>query len=116
MEPIFDADGSVVAWLNREVVHGLDGKALVFVENAGVYSYDGKQRGTFSSGYFREASGNAVAFVGNAQGSPALPFPKLTPLPPLPALLPLQPIHDVPAIPPIPTLAWSTMSWEDFIG
>ncbi len=68
MQPIFDAQGSTVAWLNRDVIHDLDGSSLAFIRNGVVYAYDGEQLGWLHTGFFRDGDGDAVAFMDGCVG------------------------------------------------
>jgi hypothetical protein len=113
--PIFDRIGRTVGWLDGEVVRLPNGQHIAFVSNNGVHDYGGRCIGYFEDGYFRDSSGNAVAFVQGATGGPLPPLPQLPPLPPLFPLAPIAPIPSIPPIPPIFTLHWSALSWDQFL-
>lgn len=115
MEPVFDPNGEVVAWLNRDVIHGLNGVALVFINNHNVVSYSGLHLGFLDRGLLRDHAGDVVAFVRGAHGGPILPVPHVPPVPPVPHVPPVPPVAPVPPVRSVASLDWSQLDWHSFV-
>jgi hypothetical protein len=116
MTPVFDRLGAVVGWVLDDRILDRGGRHRAFIHGSAVYGYDSRYRGTFKRGFFRDRSGNAVAFVQGAAGGPLLPLTQLQPLAPLPQLPPLKPLAPLAPLPPLPTLGWSSLTWDRFIS
>ena len=116
MKPIYNNSGRLLAWLEGEYIYDLKGHQLnIFIENNAVFGYNRKYLGCYSSGFFRDKSGYAVAFTPGASVGPILPLTSFPPLPPLhthPAFPPLPPL---PPVLPIERFNWSGLSWNHFV-
>jgi hypothetical protein len=77
MTPVFDRLGAVVGWVLDDRILDRGGRHRAFIHGSAVYGYDSRYRGTFKRGFFRDRSGNAVAFVQGAAGGPLLPLTQL---------------------------------------
>lgn len=115
MEPIFNNNGQVVAWLREKDIYHLDGSHAAVVNGENVYGHRGQHLGVFKQGLFRDQSGGAVAFIRGAHGGPILPIPAIPPIPPIPAIAPIPSIPSIPPIPAIPSLGWGQV-WNAFIN
>src|SRR5215813_9083885 len=71
---------------NGGVIYDLTGIPIAFIQGSNVFGFEGFHKGEFRSGFFRDGSGNAVAFLRSARGGPLRPLTQLPPLPPVPAL------------------------------
>lgn len=116
MRPIYDPQGSVVAWLDDDRIIDLSGQHTALISSTSVITYSGKQMGMFEDGFFRDSGGGAVAFIENASGGPILPIAQIPPVPPVPTIPPIPPIPLIPYVPPVPLLSWSYLSWNDFLS
>ncbi len=114
-EPIFDSNGRVVGWLRGQLIYDLGGNSRAFLHGDCVSSNRGRHLGRMDRGFFRDRSGNAVAFLKGARGGPILPVPEVPPVPPIPAVPPVPPVSPVPPVPPVPSLSWSPLSWARFL-
>jgi hypothetical protein len=99
-----------------KVRNGLSGYHLTTINGMSVYAHYGSQLGVFNGGYFRDHSGNAVAFIDGAFGGLMTPLTRIPPLPPIARLAPIPAIPNLPKIPALPTFNWSLTSWDDFIA
>ena len=117
MEPIFNRRAKLSAWLDphSQIVFDLKNQPVAHVANGAVYTYKSKHLGYFDRGFFRDHSGNAVAFIRERSGGPLTVAPTcfLTPTAPLAPTPPLPPA--VPSM-PLTTVRWSTLDWEAFVG
>jgi len=116
MEPVFDPNGDVVAWLNNDVIHDLNGAAVVFLSDHNVLGYGCAHLGFLDRGLFRDHAGDVVAYVRGAHGGPLLPVPHVPPIPPVPHVPPVPPVAPVPPIPSVASLDWSSLDWHAFIS
>lgn len=115
MNPIYDREGHVIAWKNDENIYHLDGSHAAVKDNINVYGKNGQHLGILLEGFFRDHSGNAVAFLPGAFGGPLLPETSEPPAPPAPSTPPTPANPSIPPIPAIPSLDWG-ISWEEFIN
>ncbi|MEM7625206.1 MAG: 4-fold beta flower protein [Planctomycetota bacterium] len=116
MQPVFGRCGTVVAWIQDEVLFDMTGRWIAFFDDDAVYSFKGKLLGFFEDGWFRDPRGDAVGFTedANDQG-PVRPVCDPVPLPPA---LDFPPVPTTPHIfpaSPIPGLDWSLSSWGEFV-
>src|SRR5579863_6331239 len=72
MEPVFNKRAKLVAWLDNhsQVVFNLQCQPLAHVANRAVFNYGSEHLGYFDRGFFRDLSGNAVAFIRERSGGP----------------------------------------------
>lgn len=110
MRPVFDKSGSVVGWVNDNVIFDMNSDPCAFINDEAVFSYQGKHLGWLNRGFFRDQSGDAVGFVENATGQPLLPTTAIPPIPAIPSMPPLPPM------PPLPSPNWSLFSWSEFLS
>ena len=116
VEPIFEPGGRVAGWLRSDVVFDRECRPLGFIRGGRVFDFAGTYRGLLDRGFFRDARGDAVAFVRDATGGPIPPFPEVPERPPAAGKVP--PVPAVPPVlpmPPIPSLKWSRLSWFEFL-
>ncbi|QDU05707.1 hypothetical protein V6x_54480 [Gimesia chilikensis] len=120
MTPVFDAQGHTVAWIDKDgndlIVFNLQGGPLAFIDDGGVYTFSSAFCGFYEDGFFRDRSGNSVAFTECASGGPLTPITEITPIEPITAIPPITPIAPITPISPIGSLSWSQVGWSDFIG
>lgn len=112
---IYDPSGNTVGWLQNTTVYDLNGHFRAFIYFGAVYSYGGKHLGALDHGFFRDLSGDCVAFMSGASGGPDTPLPQFEPAPPP---LPAAPTPHIPptrALVPIGSLEWSTETWDEFL-
>jgi hypothetical protein len=117
LEPIFDVQGQVIAWLyEQRFVIDLSNRYRAFVRDGEVWSPGRRHLGQFANGFFWEKQGKAVAFMRGASTGPSTPAPQVAPEPPRPT---------VPPIPPLPSLvspvrahsrSWSSLTFEALLG
>ncbi len=104
MEPIFNRNGRVVAWINENNICHLNGRHAAVLNGTNVYGQRGQHLGVFENGLFRDHRGGVVAFIrGGAGGRPVLPVPNVPPVPPVPSVPP------VPAVPVCTSSSSSTI-------
>ena len=103
MEPIYDRSGKVVAWLNEGRILDQSNKYSGFLHNDALYSMNGHYLGQFRSGFFRDRSGGAVAFIKGASGGPVIPATQIPPINPIPPVAPVAPIG---------LIGWG-LDWDD---
>ena len=103
MNYIYNRQGKVIAWLNKDDIHHLGGSQATVLDDEIVYGHSEQHLGLFIYELFRDHFGGIIAFIKCAQGGPNLPIPFI---PPIPA---------IPPIPYIPSLR-SRQSWKQFIA
>ena len=116
MDPIFDRRGQIAGWLRGNVVHDRQSQPRAFIHEDAVFTYQGIYLGRLQRGYFRDQSGNAVAFMRGASGGPVPPIPTIPPVPIMPPSAPTAPIPPLAPVPTLPTFSWSSVSWDAFIS
>jgi len=118
MEPLFDRNGQVVAWLDGQNIHNLNGSHAAVLSGKGmknVNNHQGQHLGVFKNGLFRDHQGGVVAFCRGATGGPVLPVPAAPPKPPAPRVPPVPGVPAAPPGPPVPQLGWG-LDWQEFIS
>lgn len=117
MEPIFDPEGTTVAWRSKETVFDLDGTPRAYFRAGLLYSYTGAFIGHYSDGFYRDLDGHAVAFHADATGGPSLPLTRPEPVAPVP-VYPRAPQKLDPAPPParMRSRKWSNISWAKYVA
>lgn len=118
MEPVFDSKGRAIAWLDGDgIAYSLRGRPVAFLADDGVITYSGRFAGWLRNGYFLDRAGRVVGFLKTARGAgPLLPITVIPPLPPIPGIPPIRPLPPIPPIPLIPLLAWSPMTWPEYVA
>ena len=116
MEPIFAPSGTLVGWLENDVVFDTASRHIAHIQGGAVYTYTSRQLGYFDNGYFRDKVGDAVAFMGGCTGGPLPPIPPIPPIPAIPAIPPIAPIAPIASVPRVPSLSWSRLGWMEFIN
>ncbi len=114
MEPIYDRGGSVVGWIHEGRILDTSNEYRGFLRGDSVYSMEGSYLGRYRQGFFRDQSGDAVAFTPGASGGPLQPLRRLAPLAPLVPLAPLNPLPPIAPLAPIDTLRWG-ITWDEFL-
>lgn len=67
MEPLYNQKGATYAWLHvNGNVYSLEGVALAFVEEEGVYDWEGHHIGWWADGHMRDAMGAVCLFTRDA--------------------------------------------------
>jgi hypothetical protein len=118
MQPIFDRYGELRGWLDVDCVRNRTGSVIAFVSGRNdVYAPDGSHLGRFSSGYFWDHSGGAVAWTKSARGVPPTPLAAATEDPPPREPAPFRPVvREIPPRSVMATSYWSAMSWLQFLA
>lgn len=116
MQPIYDKGGKAAGWLKDGDIYSAAGVPAAFLHGDCVVNYAGLHCGVLRNNFFRDLDGKVAAFLRGAEGGPRLPFVPPAPLPPHPGVHPMRP--PVPMAPPqpMPVLAWSDLSWEQFVS
>ena len=115
MEPIYNRNGSMVAWLRDDVIYDISLKPCAFIRNETVFTYLPHHIGRFDCGFFRDKSGRVVAFISGATGGAIPPAPKIPPSPPVPSAPTAPPAPSAPPAPPASSSKWSSLDWEEFL-
>lgn len=116
MQPVFGRCGTVIAWIQDEVLFDMCGRWVGFFDDEGLYSFRGKLLGFYEDGWFRDSRGDAAGFTEDcdpAQG-PERPVCEQAPLPPALDCPPIPATPHVFPVSPIPGLDWSIQSWNEF--
>jgi hypothetical protein len=112
VQPIFDKDGTTVAWLQDDTVRDSQGGTIGFVADEALYTLIGQFVCHVTGGFFRDRDGAAIAFVEPHGIGPLTPLTRLPPPPPAASLAPLRPLFPVPPLAPLPSLTWSRVGWH----
>ena len=115
MKLIYGKTGKTVGWLQDNGIYDLKGKPQAFVLKKTVFNYQGVYLGYLKSGYFRDESGDAVAFLEGANDGPVTPVPEIPPVEPVPTAIPVTPAPTTPKVKSVPTYNWSKLSWVDYL-
>lgn len=116
MQPIYHKNGHIAGWLEKDEVLDPAGKPCAFLEGDALFNFAGTYLGVLEKGFFRDRTGDAVAYVPGATGGPMLPISDMQPLPPLPLVAPPRPFTESPPIPPLGTIRWSVLPWPIFLS
>jgi hypothetical protein len=74
MEPLWDKNGSVVGWMDKDEVLDPDGRYRAFINGNSVYAYSGGEHiGWFEQGWIWDSNNDALVFTSSATGGPARP-------------------------------------------
>lgn len=115
LTPIYNRSGRVCAWLLDQTIRDLRGHVTAFISGSELVGTGGHHLGRFRDGNIRDHKGAVVGWVKGATGGPKKPFPTLPPFPPRPAFAPRPPFPPRSPMPAKPSMAWSTMTWQQFI-
>jgi hypothetical protein len=115
VEPVFDRDGLVCAWMLPDRLVGPAGATQAWLLGAAVYSRAGTHIGILRSGLFLGMDGMVSGFLSDSVGPPSLPLHESTP--PAPSFVPPAPR---PQRKPLlvsedPCDEWSTYGWSGFL-
>ncbi|MEO1237089.1 MAG: 4-fold beta flower protein [Planctomycetota bacterium] len=118
MQPVYGRCGTVLAWIQDEVLYDMCGRWVAFFDDGAVYSFRGKLLGFYEDGWFRDQRGDAVGFTLDHadDGGPVPPVCEPAPLPPA---LDFPPIPATPhhfPVSPIAGVDWSIASWNEFVA
>ena len=117
MLPVYGRCGTVIAWLDDEVVFDMCGRWVAFVDDESVYSFAGKLLGFFEDGWFRDQRGDGVAFMkGCSDEGPVLPVLEEAPFPPSLSFPPIPATPHNLAVSPMPGVDWSLQTWNEFVA
>ncbi len=113
---LYDCTGKPFAYVSEDgTFFSFRGIPLAFLQNEYVYSFSGKELGTFEDGWLRDLNGDCVLFAKDATGfAPSKPFCQKCPVPATHSILPTRPIPAVPCGKAIKSCAWSRVSANDF--
>jgi hypothetical protein len=117
LTPIWNRRPSPVGWLDRRrgVVYDATYARRAVIQNGALFSYGGHHLGYFRDGWFRDKSGNAVAYIDGAAGGPIPPIHSVPPVPPVMPVPPIAPVMPMPPVMPSPSLAWSSVSFDQLL-
>lgn len=110
MEPLYDHDGQVVAFLGKNGrIIDTSGQGIAWIHRTGsVYDYGGRHLGWWSNDHMRGPDGGVVVWRRGARGAGlVLPIPSIPPIPPIPSIESMRPIPSIAPIRPINRLSWS---------
>lgn len=117
MEPIFDKNCTLVAWINLQsgYVFSTQMRYVAFIHGSALFSPRSNHLGYFLNGVFRDTRVGAVAFLrGSSPGAvPAQPAKPVTPPIPTKPGSPATPA--TPAPPATPSGSFGSTSWEELI-
>ncbi|MFF2347817.1 4-fold beta flower protein [Pseudarthrobacter sp. NPDC058119] len=114
MEPIYNAHGAVIGWLDDDAIRSLDGAVVAWTKNGTLFDLRGSELGKFSNGFLR-FEGAPFAFVRGAHSGPVLPVPSITPVRPVRHVSPVRPIFSIPSVPHVPSHSWSHRAAGDVV-
>jgi hypothetical protein len=109
MNAVFNRNGRTIAWLNGTEIFDINGISIDFLNNQAVYNLQGNYKGTFTDVFFRDYTGNAVAYIQGASNGPVPPVPPIQNIPPI------HPIPEIQPVSPIPSFNWSNIDWNEYI-
>ncbi len=115
MEPIFSREAMTIGWLKGDVVYDETGFPRALLRSTAVVSFDGEFLGWFENGYFRDANGDAVAYLRGAAGRPVAPAPRVIPTAPTTWALPSTPTVRVTPTAHPATEFWSEIAWAEYL-
>jgi len=113
MEAIYDRNGKLVAWGERDTIYDTNLNHIAFRDGFRIFAYDSHHLGWLWDGYIRDRQGYAVGFTSSANSFPALPLKEPANTPPV---RPSPISHPSPQkAPSLPVLmnAWS--DWRGFL-
>ena len=116
MDPIFNKNGTVVAWLYVNDILDLGGTHRGFVHGSNVISYqNGRHLGWFEEGAFWDAQNCAIGMTRDA--SAPIPRPGLSGVPGKPGIGGRPGRPGVPGTPGKPgrSGSWSTQDWNSWM-
>ena len=114
---IYGRGGTVIAWLEDDVIFDMCGRWVAFLDEVSVYSFTGKLLGFYEDGWFRDQRGEAVAFTpGCNDEGPVLPICEEPPLPPALDCPPVPTTPHLLAVSPMPGVDWSLQHWSEFLS
>ena len=117
LTPIFGRCGTVIAWLDDEVIFDMCGRWVAFIDDDSVFSYSSKLLGFYEHGWFRDSRGDAVAFTPTpGDEGPVLPVCERAPLPPAIDCPPMTPTPHLLPVSPMPGYDWSLQTWNEFVA
>lgn len=115
---LYDSAGRAIALLRNDgIVFSISGRALAFLDNEYLYSFSGRQIGTFEEGWIRDLSGACVLFAKGACGfAPIKPVCQVDPVPAVLCVPPVKPVPAVPFVKAIKSCGWSSIDLGTFFG
>ena len=117
LTPIYGRCGTVIAWIDDDVIFDQCGRWTAFLDETDVYHPSGKLLGFYEDGWFRDCKGDGVAFTeGCSDNGPVPPICDPVPLPPSLTFPPLPPAATTMPVSPLPTVDWSLLTWNEFIA
>ena len=114
----FDKDGNVVAWIvHDDAITDNLGNYQAVIDDGAVCDYVANFLGVLHAGYIWDRNGDAVAFIPGAGEGPVLPRMGAIPRPPPVGKEPVRPTP-LPAIERVPVYSkrWSATGWDEFLG
>ncbi|WP_210149734.1 4-fold beta flower protein [Paeniglutamicibacter terrestris] len=116
MDPIFNKNGAVVAWLYGKDILDLGGAHRGFVNGSSVISYQkGYHLGWFEQGVFWDSQNRAIGMTRDISAS--IPRPGLSGVPGRPGIGGRPGRPGIPGTPGKPGRSggWSTQEWNDWM-
>lgn len=114
MDPIYNAQGVVIGWLDEDAVRNMNGEVVAWLRNDSVFGLWGAELANFSDGFFR-TEGEPFAFIQGALSGPVLPVRSITPVRPVRHVRPVRPVFSIPSVGRVPSQRWSRRSYSDVI-
>ena len=114
--PIRNRAGRVCGWLAGDTIRDMSGNVTAFLAGTSVAGTRGQHLGQFLDGNFRDSGGRVVGWVNGARGGPVKPVAAVTPVQPVMAVTPVRPVTPITPVSPVASLAWSPMTWEQFMS
>lgn len=116
MTPVYGRCGTVIGWIEDDVLFDMTGRWNAFIDDDTVYTFKGTVLGFYEDGWFRDPRGDAVAFTaGHGDEGPVAPVIEPAPLPPALDCPPLSPTPMEFPVSPIASVEWSIATWGEFI-
>ncbi|MGE5677154.1 MAG: 4-fold beta flower protein [Pseudomonadota bacterium] len=111
----YNINGEATAYTeDGEHIYAYDGRALAYLHDNSVYSYDGKHLGRFSNGWIRDNIGQCVFFTNEAVNGPAKPVRSGRPVKLMKSTKPVKSTKSMRPMKPKDSNTWSSISGVNF--
>jgi hypothetical protein len=111
---LYDANGSAVAFFDREDIYLYNGEPVAYFDGESVYAYDGRHLGWYVDGWVRDNSGDAVFFTDDATGGPMRPMRSIRPIRGIRGMRPMRGMRQMRPMRPSFSGGWSRLVGESF--
>jgi hypothetical protein len=116
MTPIYGAQGDVVGWLDTpDCIRDLNGATIGWLYEDAVHGVRGQHVGYFNDGAFRDHSGEVVAWVDGATGTPLKPIQHIRPVQPVKHVNPVRAVREVKHVRAVRSISWSASSILEYL-